>query len=212
MGKVDRFLAGRSDRAFLEFYLQRHPQILERVSSPGLFLYAVSEVDLALRLFEFRLLPEQHRKKFVQKVTQYTVKGQDSYVFESREIRKMFTQGEMTDLKLRLRTELVPNLAIARDNWEDNFPSDEDPESYIQPFEEILSALRKEFADDPDVTKAVSKEKELVKRWVEATLSDIAERDGDRGYSEPEYDSGEYPRAEADTALAERSIFDDIDL
>jgi len=132
-GKVDRFLAGRCDRAFLEFYLRLHPQIFERVSSPGLFLYAVSEVDLALRLFEFSLLPEQHRKKFVQTVTQYTVEGQDGYVFENREIRKMFTRGEMKDLKLRLRTELVPRLATARDNWEDNFPSDEDPESTFNP-------------------------------------------------------------------------------
>jgi hypothetical protein len=42
----------------------------------------------------------------------------------------------------------------------------------------------------------------------------IAERDGDgdRGYHEPEYDSGEYTRAEELVATAERSIFDDIDL
>jgi len=38
--------------------------------------------------------------------------------------------------------------------------------------------LQKEFSADPKVTSAVSTEKELVKGWVEATLSDIAERDG----------------------------------
>ena len=211
-GRVDRFLAGRCDRAFLEFYLRRHPQILERVSSPGLFLYAVSEVDLALRLFEFGLLPEQHRKKFIQTVTEYTVEGQDGYVFENREIRSVFSQEEMEDLKLRLQTELVPGLADARHNWEYNFPSDEDPGSYIQPFVEILSGLEKEFAADANVTTAVAREQVLVKQWVQESLSDIAERGGNRGYDEPDYDSGDYPRSQTHAAGAERSIFDDIDL
>jgi energy-coupling factor transporter ATP-binding protein EcfA2 len=210
--KADRFLAGRCDREFLGLYLERHPQILERVSNPGLFLYAVSEVELALTLFEFGLLPEQHRRKFVHTVIQYTVQGDDGYVFENPAIRKMFTPGERKDLTMRLRSELVPSLATARSNWEDNFQSDEDPESYMQPFGEILSALERKFATDKDVTTAVSRERVLVERWIRQTLEDIAERDGDRGYEEPEYDLGDHPRSEAGVAVAERSIFDDIDL
>lgn len=210
--KVDRFLAGRTDRAFLEFYLERHLQVLERVSSPGLFLSAVSEVDLALTLFEFGLLSEQYRKKFVQTVIEYTVDGDDGYVFENPAIRKMFTRTEERDFTVRLRTELVPRLRDVRYNWQSNFPSDQDPESYIQPFVELLAALERKFAADKNVTAAVSREQARVERWVQETLRDIAERDGDRGYDEPEYDSGDYQRSEAHVAVAERSIFDDIDL
>lgn len=209
--QVDRFLSARCDRAFLELYLNRHPQILGRVSQPGRLLYAVSEVGLALRLFDLGLFPEESRKRFVQTVAQYAVDGDDGYVFESREIRKMFTRQEMKDLKLRVRTELLPGLNNARRNWEDNLPSDEDPESYIQPFSDLLSALGREFPGDTDVTTAVEREKVLVKRWIENTLQDSAER-GDRPYDEPDYDSGDYSRSESRVAVAGRSIFDDIDL
>jgi hypothetical protein len=208
---VDRFLASRCDRAFLELYLQHHPQIFGRVSNPRLFLYVASEVGLALRLFELGLFPEEHRKKFVQTVTQYAVDGDDGYVFESREIRKMFTREEMKNLKLRVRTELVPGLKNARRNWEDNLSSDEDPESYIQPFSDLLSALEREFPSDDDVAAAVERERVLVQRWIENTLQDLAER-GDRPYDEPDYDSGDYSHSEGRVAVAGRSTFDDIDL
>lgn len=209
---VDRFLAGRCDRAFLGLYQEHHPEILDRVSNPGKMLYAVSEVDIARRLFEFGLLPEQYRKKFVQTIIQYAVAGEDGYALENSGIRKMFTPEERQELTMRLRTELIPNLTDARNYWEDNRPDDEDPESYIQPFEDLLSAVERKFAADKNITATVSKQKILVQRWIEQTLADIAERDGDRGYSEPDYDPGDFPRSQEHVALAERSIFDDIDL
>jgi len=208
---VDRFLASRCDRSFLEGYLRHHAELLGRVSKPGLMLYAVSEVDLALRLFELGLFPEEYRKGFVQTVTQYAVDGNDGYVFESRDIRKIFTREEIKNLKLRVRTELVPGLRNARGNWEDNLSSDEDPESYIQPFSDLLSALEREFSSDHDVMAAVKEERVLVKRWIENTLQDLAER-GDRPYDEPDYDAGDYSRSEGRMGATERSIFDDIDL
>jgi integrase len=91
--------------------------------------------------------------------------------------------------------------------WEDNLPRDEDPERYIQPFVDLLSGLERKFATDKSIIASVIKEKTLVERWVEQTLADIAERDGDgdRGYHEPEYDSGEYTRAEERVATAGRT-------
>lgn len=207
---IDRFLAGRCDRAFVELYLLKHPKVLERVSSPGLRLEAVSEVGLALKLFELKLLPEQHRARFVQTVSEHAVNGDDGYVFVSREIRKMFTRQEMKDLKARLRDELIPNLKNARQNWESNFPDDEDPESYIQPYSDLLSALEREFPSDSEVKKAVIEETISVRSWIDKTQQDMAER-GDRRDYEPDYDEGDYRRtADASTASA-RSVFDDID-
>jgi hypothetical protein len=58
---------------------------------------------------------------------------------------------------------------------------------------------------------AVKEERVLVKRWIENTLQDLAER-GDRPYDEPEYDAGDYSRSEGRMGATERSIFDDIDL
>lgn len=208
--RVDRFLGERCDRAFLKLYLEQHPQLLERVSDPGLRLGTVSEVDVAVRLFHLGLMPEQYRAKFVQTVSEYAVNGEDGYVFENREIRKMFKRQEMKELKKRLRQELVPNLPNARQNWEFNLPNDEDPESYIQPYSDILTALEGEFPNDPEVRKAVISETLSIRRWIERTLQDLAERGDPRDY-QPDYDSDDHSVGPQTREPATRSIFDDID-
>jgi energy-coupling factor transporter ATP-binding protein EcfA2 len=207
---VDRFLGERCDRAFLELYLEHHPQLLERVSNPGLRLDTVSEVDVAVRLFKLDLLPEQYRAKFVQTVVEYAVNGEDGHVFESSEIRQMFKRQEKKELKRRIREELIPNLANARHNWEYNLPSDEDPESYIQPYSDLLTALEHEFPGNPEVRKAVISETLTIRRWIEKAQQDMAER-GDPRDQEPEYDSSDYSATGPSGEGASRSIFDDID-
>jgi hypothetical protein len=56
------FLTRRCSKDFLELYLASNPDIFTKVSTPGLFLNSVPEVDLAVRLRELGLLPEIHRK------------------------------------------------------------------------------------------------------------------------------------------------------
>jgi energy-coupling factor transporter ATP-binding protein EcfA2 len=211
---IYRFLAGRCDRGFLQEYLLHSPGTLERVSAPGLFLYAVSEVDLAMRLFEFGLLPETHRSKFIERVTQYTVDGEDGYALRNKQLRGMFTPSENERLLNRLRGELIPNLGHARSQWESNYDSDEDPESYMQPFEEVLSALEMQFAGEKEVLELVEAEGALTRQWVRRTAADLEERRDGREFREQEggedegYDSEFRPSAEH---LEERSIFDDVD-
>lgn len=148
----------------------------------------------------------------MQTVIQYAVDGEDGFALESKRIKKTFTTDEKKELKLRLRKELIPSLADARNGWEDNLPEDEDPESYIQPLEDLLSALEREFSSDSDIVNAVRKEQFSVRRWIERANQDIAERKGDQGWEEPDYDSGSYSRSQERSVSSERSIFDDIDI
>jgi hypothetical protein len=213
---VDRFLAGRCDRVFLEAYLSQSPKTLERVSTPGLFLQGVPEVDLALKLSDISLLPEVYRSKFVENVIQYTVDGEDGYVFQSKRLRAMLTSSENEDLLRRLRSELVPNLGRARRHWESNYHSDEDPESYMQPFEEVLAALESEFAEDEEVLETVSLEATLTREWVTETTSDLAERQEGRELRDEEGDEDDCYDGQAEFSHSpeqpqERSIFDDVD-
>ena len=124
----------------------------------------------------------------------------------------MFTKDEKKELKLRLRNELIPSLADARNGWEDNLPEDEDPESYIQPLEELLSALERELSSDSDIVNAVRKEQFSLRRWIESANQDIAEREGEQGWAEPDYDSASHSRSQERNVSSERSIFDDIDI
>jgi len=47
---IQRFLARRCSREFLSLYIERNPKLMDDVGKPGLYLNAVSEVDLAVRL------------------------------------------------------------------------------------------------------------------------------------------------------------------
>lgn len=208
--QVDRFLTYRCDEAFLRGYIEAYPETLERVSNPGRLLSVVSEVDLALRLFQFGLLPENRRQQFVKTVTQYAVEGSDGFVFESKEIRKMFSPEEDNQLLARVREELIPRLSEVRDEWEENLPGDEDPESYIQPFMDVLSAVKREFAGDSDVIEAADREMKRAVQWADEAMRENPEHEREGDYQDLEYDSGGRP------ALGEyttgRSIFDDVEL
>jgi hypothetical protein len=109
--RLDNFLSSRCTREFLVRYIQAHPEVLDRVSKPGLYLSAVSEVDLAIRLNELGLLPEEYRKAFVAKVTSYAIEGEDLYALESLHIQSAFTSAELAHFRARVRTEL-PSVPI----------------------------------------------------------------------------------------------------
>lgn len=90
--RVFSFLATRASPDFLRLYINKHPEVLDKASNPGLYLIARSEVSLAIRLYEYEIFPEINRKKFVTTVSEYAIKGDDVYALQSLEIRKLFTK------------------------------------------------------------------------------------------------------------------------
>jgi hypothetical protein len=207
--KVETFLAKRCDSVFLKLYLSQHPEVLKRVCSPGLYLYAVTEVDLALRLFEFGLLAEEYRRKFVGAVIQYAIDGDDDYVLRNSRLRNMVTPDENAELIHRLKSDLVPNLSKVRHNWEINHYSDEDPESYMEPLKTLLHSLESEFGQDAKVVEQVNKEREAVNKWISDTR-EYMDESRDRKESEGPEEDDYYSRPPS--RETERDIFDDVDL
>ena len=95
-------------------------------------LNSVSEVDLAVRLNELGFLPEEHRKKFVNKVAGYALNGEDLYALESHRIQSIFTSVELADFRERVRNELAPKLSDVRHEWESNYNSDGSADEHIE--------------------------------------------------------------------------------
>lgn len=119
---VQGFLARRCSPEFISLYLDRHPELLDRVSKPGRMLYAVPETGLAVRLHELDLLPEAHRRTFIDIVSEYTLDGSDMHALESERIRGVFRDDEFEALLERARSVLLPRLAKVRREWAEQLP------------------------------------------------------------------------------------------
>jgi hypothetical protein len=202
--RVDSFLASRCSKDFLCAYIEKHPDILNRVSEPRLHLNSVSEVDLAIRLHELKLLPEKHRKHFVETVVSYAIEGEDLYAIESLRIQSVFTPHELTAFRNRLRTELLPNLANVRETWQSNRNSNQRPDEHIDPLLDSFSALIKEFANDAATVSKIDRQIQLAREWSDRLLAEEPE-DERPARSFGDVDSQDVPPPEA------RGIFDDVD-
>jgi len=205
-GRIDGFLATRCSKEFLLQYIQQHPDVLDRVSEPGLFLSSVSEVDLAIRLHELGLLPENHRQHFVAMVISYAIGGEDLYALESLRIQSIFTPAELSAFRDRVRAELIPNLGDVRRTWQSNRSSDQRPDEQMDPLLESFSAMKQEFADDPEIVSKIESEIQLARAWVAEKTEDEPKEDRSaRIFGDVDSPDVSPPQAQG------RGIFDDID-
>lgn len=194
------FLSWRCSKEFLSMYLESHKDLLEKVSEPGLYLSAVSEVPLAARLHEFSLLPEENRKKFIHTVTQYALNGEDMAALGDGDIKKLFKGSEFEELCEQVRKIVIPRLADIRYKWERDFDSDS-PEEHMQPLLDSFGTMKECFADDKNAIVAIESEIEEVNDW-------ISDKTDEESEMEPRK-LGAVDSFEA--AQSERSLFDDID-
>jgi energy-coupling factor transporter ATP-binding protein EcfA2 len=195
------FLARRCSKEFLVLYLEEHPELLDTVAQPGLYLSAAPEVDVAARLHEFGLLPEDKRKVFVATVSEYAVQGEDLYALDDADIRSVFEDDEFEDLLRKVRTQLIPRLGNVRCAMQRDHTSGESAEEHMQPLLESFETLKRHFADDEQIAKVVDDETRRVNEW-------IAEHEPEEPCTKPR-PLGKVEAIEPGSQA--RSIFDDID-
>lgn len=195
------FLASRCSKDFVSLYLEHHPDLLDRVSEPGLSLDTVPEVRLAERLHEFALLPDDKRKKFVETVSNYALAGQDAGALDDEGIRSLFKGDEFENLRKRVWTELVPRLGEVRRKWESEHRSDDPPEDHMQPLLESFNVLKRCFGDDESATKIIDREIQRTNEWIAELTPE-----------EPTRSPRKLGKVKAsDKPQSVRSLFDDID-
>ena len=195
------FLTYRCSYEFLSLYLEHNPDLLYEVSQPGLYLEAVSEVRLAMRLYECELLPEERRKEFVESVSKYALEGEDASALTDERISHLFTADEIDELTEGLRLKLLPRLEEVRSEWEDSYLPGDSREGYMQPHLDFLESLIVEFGEDQDVAGDIQLQMLLVEDWINDDQTDSIE-------SSPRQLENIAP---TDGPASARSIFDDID-
>lgn len=202
--RLDTFLSSRCSADFLTQYLKEYPDVLQRVSKPGLFLNSVSEVGLAIRLHELGVLPEENRSEFVDAVTTYAIEGEDLYALESLTIQSVFTPAELSEFHARVRGELLPNLAEVRLNWESYYDSGHDAEEHMQPLVDSFSALKDELANEPMILAEIDRQIEKIKDWISEQTDESSRED------RPPRHFGRVNTPDQ-PIVQNRGIFDDVD-
>jgi len=200
--KLHWFLAYRCNREFLSYYITRYPQFIPRLKV-GSYLYAVSDVDVIVRLHKFGLLPEQKRIEVISGIQQLAVDTPDSGFLQKR-IRDMLTQKEVSDILEHVRTTLLPSLDDHIYNWRLNYHSDDEPEEYFYELTSALKDYRNELADFKDALNQIDTALADIEQVIEELRSEQPEGpDFDDYYGRDSLSGGRD---------VSRSIFDDVDV
>ncbi len=201
---IDFFLSYRVGPAFLKLFLKRSPSLLERIVKPGLYLSAVSEVPLAIRLHKLGLLSDEQRSTFVNTIFEYAIDGRDASVLESEDLRGMLKASEFAELRRKLRTITIPKLEEFRREQESNHSYDEDPEQHMSIFLDALKAFEKLFRHSKGLVRKIRHTRKHVREWISQRERPDADNRMPRDISRP-------GTTLPDTST-ERSIFDDVDI
>ena len=198
------FLARRCSKEFLSLYLEHDPEVIDDIANPQLFPGVFSRVDLAARLHEFGLLPDEQRRAIVDKVTEYALDGEDASAFSNPHTSSLFTGEELEDLTQRVREEVVPRLGDFRDDLEFAYSPEDRADEHVQGLQEYLYSIKRHFKDDEDVVQAIDDEIWRTETWIgDNTLDEVDEADPDQL---PLFEMGGNERPQD-----ARSVFDDID-
>ena len=195
------FLSRRCSSGFLKAYLDFYPSELEKFGDPKAFHISM-EMDLAARLLEFGLLPEEHRKILVENASRELLEAEGCGALNSKGTRSLFTEEELDELYYRVKEELIPDLENVSENWESQYEDGEDPDQFFQALFELFNSLRDQFGDDQGIADRIEREEEEVLQFI-SNNSPVREPDPD----DWDFDDVDVPN-EPD---GDRSIFDDID-
>ena len=201
MRTLQRFLANRCSKEFLSMYLEHDPDLVNRIAEPTLFLGSGTEVRLVVCLHKFDLFPEHCRKKFVETVSDFALKGYDMYALRDEGIRSVFTDNEFDGFVQSVRSDLLPRLSDVRLEVQGQYESSGPPDEHMQLVLESFDTLKKQFGDEVKATEIIEREMRLANEWIAETEP-----------PEPKVSPRTLGTVEpSEVKHGTRSIFDDID-
>lgn len=199
--RLNRLLAHRCDRAFLDHFLVRNATFLSRLRIMS-YLYALADADVIGRLHKVGLLPEEERQRHVAAIRDLAVSTPDDGYLKDH-IVSFLTTEERQEITLHVRRNLLSQLEPCIQNWRDNWNPEDDPDSYFDDLQRALKSYRDAFEEDSQAQD-----------WIDAGLARIdavAEEMKTEAESPPddfEY-RGRAPVLEGSDHI--RSTFDDVD-
>lgn len=198
---LQRFLARRCSKQFLQAYLAADEKLIESISRPTISLEFSSEVDLAKRLFEFGLLPEDARRTLIETVSEYARTGDDVHALSDLKLRSLFKERELRRLLEAMRTQLLPRIEEVRLQHQDRCEREYDAEWEMRHFTRLLSSFEEAYPTSRRIGQIIERERVRLQEWI-----DLNPRERESSTSRDI--TVDEPTA---TPSSSRSIFDDVD-
>jgi hypothetical protein len=198
---LHNFLAYRCSREFLVRYTESHPEFVGNLEV-GSYLYAVSDVDVLVRLHAFGLLPEEIRRDVVKNIRSLAVSTPDAGFLDKR-IGQLLLVAEVDEILEQVRDELLPSLNERISEWRGNFSTDEDPENHFSELKSALKDFRERFVEEENSVSLIDDALAEIDTVIEDLRSETP--------PEPDYDDLGDDRGPTSDDMLERSIFDDVD-
>jgi len=196
-----RFLSYRCDKKFLHQFLTEFPDFISSLHV-GAYMYASSDLDVLIRLNEFRLLPEEERAKAVTSVKELAVDIPDAG-FLRESVKSLLSDSELADILRSVQKNLLPNLDNEIESWQDNYSGEDEPEAHFEELKSALSSFKDEFTDVESSYMQLEEALERIERLIEDLQSEYQPEEEDNFWRQKSNGSTK--------VLDSRSIFDDID-
>lgn len=201
-----RFLSRRCDSTFLKLFLSHNQYFIQeiKINSYLYYSYYSSNIDMIVRLFNFKLLPESERLRVVKAISELAIETPDSG-FLKAEIKSLMKPNELSSLLDEIQTKLIPNLDETISQWKDRHNEEDDPEQHFYELKNALDEYKNEFDNNVIITQSINNALKKIDLIVEEIKSELPKE---------EYDKEEEllnRNSQKDTKNNRRSIFDDVD-
>jgi hypothetical protein len=166
--KIKRFLAERCSKEFLEAYLVADPDAIEGLDRPSEFLEYSEDVELAIRMAAFGILPENIRASVVSFAVNCAMTGGDPRILTEPNLRSLMTPSESSRLSHGIRTQLLPRIEDFRAALEDGYKEeDSGPEWHMRRFDQSLTGISEHFPTSRRIQNVVRAQRKRARSWIE---------------------------------------------
>lgn len=194
------FLAFRCNRDFLEMFLESNAKFIDNLYVYS-YLYAISDMDVLVKLNAVDLLAEEKRLYVVERIKQLAIDTPDSGFLKDG-IASIFKEGEREEILQEVLVRLIPRLSDRVAEFREGWDGKEDPETTFSELTSALKDYRKQFSEDEDAVRAFDDALDMIQ-------SNMAEMYSDRAV-EPDF-PGVYSSNDSQIQGSDRSVFDDVD-
>lgn len=155
------FLRTRCSEEFLRMWAKAHKDALPGMADFGMMVDAMWAPAVLSRLNEAGAVPEDVRRRAVERIIEYSVDDLDPAWADS-DLASLFTVEEHADLLRRVEEEVLPDLEHRIDALVDSIISDMTKEELYQPPRDYVAAIRSAFPERQDVLERCDRVEEHI--------------------------------------------------